>query len=189
VVLLSWGAAWWRGSSIRSFGPDGHPLLPHPFGLPLADVGVSAMFGVTVCIEEATMQFDSNIEFVEDLFAAFGRGDIDHFIDAHVVDAVTESPVSRTSTLPWAGVRRGRRELVEHFETIVAHVRPEAFQDVVFTASGDRVVAEGSNAGTVLATGERYEHDWVMVFTIRDGKVVRFRHFYDPGDIKVAMSE
>jgi ketosteroid isomerase-like protein len=142
---------------------------------------------VTVRVEEVPMSAESNVEFVKDLFAAFGRGDIDHFIDAHAVDAVTESPVSRTSTLPWAGVRRGRRELVEHFETIVAHVRPEAFQDVVFTASGDRVVAEGSNAGTVLATGERYDHDWVMVFTIRGDKVVRFRHFYDPGDIEAAM--
>jgi ketosteroid isomerase-like protein len=49
------------------------------------------------------------------------------------------------------------------------------------------VVAEGSNAGTVLATGERYDHDWLMVFTVQDGKVARFRHFYDPGDIEVAM--
>jgi ketosteroid isomerase-like protein len=38
-----------------------------------------------------------------------------------------------------------------------------------------------------VVTGERYVHDWVMVFTIRDGKVVRFRHFYDPGDIAAAM--
>ncbi len=133
------------------------------------------------------MTAESNVEFVRDLFAAFGRGNIFHVIDAHANDVVSESPVSRTSTLPWAGTRTGRRELVEHFETIVAHVRPEAFQDVVFTASGDRVVAEGSNAGTVVATGERYEHDWVMVFTIRDGKVVRFRHFYDTGDIETAM--
>jgi ketosteroid isomerase-like protein len=145
------------------------------------------MFGVTVCIEEATMQFDSNIEFVEDLFAAFGRGDIGSVVDAHADDIVMESPVSHTSTLPWAGARTGRRELVEYFETMAAHVRPEAFRDVVFTASGDRVVVEGSNAGTVLATGKRYEHDWVMVFTIRDGKVIRFRHFYDSGDIEAAM--
>jgi ketosteroid isomerase-like protein len=39
----------------------------------------------------------------------------------------------------------------------------------------------------VLATGERYEHDWVMVFTIQGDKVVRFRHFYDPKDIEAAM--
>jgi ketosteroid isomerase-like protein len=118
---------------------------------------------------------------------SFGRGDFGYVIDAHAEDVVSESPVSRTSTLPWAGTRTGRRELVEYFETMAAHVRPEAFRDVVFTASGDRVVVEGSNAGTVLATGERYDHDWVMVFTIRDGKVVRFRHFYDTGDIEAAM--
>jgi len=107
------------------------------------------------------MNAESNVEFVKDLFAAFGRGDIDYFIDAHADDAVTESPVSHTSTLPWAGVRRGRRELIEHFETIVAHVRPEPFRDVVFTASGDRVVAEGSNAGTVVATRARNRHERV----------------------------
>jgi ketosteroid isomerase-like protein len=133
------------------------------------------------------MTAEANTEFVNDLFAAFGRGDISHVIDAHADDIVMESPVSHTSTLPWAGARTGRRELVEYFETMAAHVRPEAFSDVVFTASGDRVVVEGSNAGTVLATGERYDHDWVMVFTIRDGKVVRFRHFYDAGDIEAAM--
>jgi ketosteroid isomerase-like protein len=133
------------------------------------------------------MTAETNVEFIQDLFAAFGRGDIDYVIDAHANDVVTESPVSHTSTLPWAGTRTGRRELVEYFQAMAAHVRPEAFNDVVFTASGDRVVVEGSNAGTVVATGERYEHDWVMVFTIRDGKVVRFRHFYDPADIEVAM--
>ena len=135
------------------------------------------------------MSPESNIEFVKDLFAAFGRGDIDYVIDAHADDIVSESPVSRTSTLSWAGTRTGRRELVEYFETMAAHVHPEAFRDVVFTASGDRVVVEGSNAGTVVATGERYDHEWVMVFTIRDGKVVRFRHFYDPRDIEMAMGE
>ncbi len=70
---------------------------------------------------------------------------------------------------------------------MAAHVRPEASRDVVLTASSDRVVVEGSNAGTVVATGERYDHDWVVVFTVKDGRVVRFRHFYDPGDLEMAM--
>jgi hypothetical protein len=129
----------------------------------------------------------ANIEFVKELFAAFGRGDINHVMDAHANDVVMESPVSHTSTLPWAGVRRSRQEVVEYFETMAAHVRPEAFHDVVFTAAEDRVVVEGSNSGIVVATGERYDHEWVMVFTIRDAKVVLFRHFYDPADIESAM--
>jgi ketosteroid isomerase-like protein len=147
------------------------------------------MLDMTARFKEAHMLVDTNIEFVKDLFAAFGRGDIGYVIDAHSVDVVSESPVSRTSTLPWAGSRAGRRELVEYFESMATHLRPEAFQDVVFTASGDRVVVEGTNAGSVVETGECYEHDWVMVFTIQDGKVARFRHYYDPGDIETAMRE
>ena len=129
------------------------------------------------------MTADANIEFVKDLFAAFRRGDFSRVVNAHAEDIVMEAPVSRTSTLPWAGIRHGRRELVDYFETLAANVNPDAFRDVVFTASGDRVVVEGSNSGTVLATGERYDHDWVMVFTIQNGEVQRVRHFYDPEDI------
>ncbi len=155
--------------------------------MPLANGSTSAMFGVKFHVEEVHMIAEANVEFIRDLFAAFGRGDIGYVIDAHAEDVVSESPVSHTSTLPWTGTRTGRQGLVDYFETMAAHVHPEAFRDVVFTASGDRVVVEGSNAGTVLASGKRYDHDWVMVFTIRDGKVVRFRHFYDSGDIEAAM--
>jgi ketosteroid isomerase-like protein len=58
---------------------------------------------------------------------------------------------------------------------------------VTSCVAGDRVVVEGRNRGTVLATGQPYEHEWVMVFTIRGGQVVRFRHYYDPGDIAYAF--
>jgi hypothetical protein len=129
----------------------------------------------------------ANVELMKELFAAFGRGDIDRVVGAHADDLVMESPVSHTSNLPWAGQRNSRQELIEYFETMAGHVRPEAFHDVVFTASGDRVVVEGSNSGTVLSTGKRYDHDWVMVLTIRDAEVVAFRHFYDPADIESAM--
>lgn len=55
-------------------------------------------------------------------------------------------------------------------------------------AAGDRVVTEGRNRNTARATGRAYEHEWVMVFTIRDGKIARFRHYYDPADITHALS-
>jgi ketosteroid isomerase-like protein len=148
-----------------------------------------ASLWVTVRVEEVPVKPESNVELVKDLFSAFARGDIGYVIDAHADDVVSESPVSRTSALPWAGMRTGRRELVEYFKAMAAQVRPDAFHDLVFTASDDRVVVEGTNAGSVVETGERYEHDWIMVFTIQDGKVVRFRHYYDPGDIEAAMEE
>ena len=111
-------------------------------------------------------------------------------IEAHAEYVDSQAPVTRTtSTLPWAGSRRGREEVRDYFAQLTRTVRPEPFEDVVFTASGDRVVVEGHNKGTVLATGKAYEHDWVMIFTIQDGLIVRFRMYYDPADIEVALSD
>jgi len=129
------------------------------------------------------------IEFVRSLFDAFGRGDIDFVIDAHDPEVVSEAPVSRHATLPWAGVRHGRDEVIEYFREMAATVQPGGFRDLVFTASDDRVVVQGRNTGTVLATEKMYDHEWVMVFTIRDDKITRFRHFYDPADIEAAMAD
>ena len=136
-------------------------LAPSSPALPLASGRAFGMLDILVHIEEATMRFDANLEFVDNLFAAFGRGDIDHVIDAHADDIVSESPVS-----PYVDVAVGRDEnraagtrrvLRDHRGT----VRAEAFRDVRITAPRDRFV-EGSNAGTVLGTGERYDRDWVM---------------------------
>lgn len=58
---------------------------------------------------------------------------------------------------------------------------------ITFTAADDRVVVEGLNRNTARATGRPYEHRWVMLFTIRDGQIARFRHYYDPADITHAL--
>ncbi len=135
------------------------------------------------------MSAEDNLEVVKGLFAAFGRGDLEAVIEAHAEDTDSQAPVTRTKcALPWAGSRYGREEVRDYFRQIVQTVRPEPFEDVVFTASGDRVVVEGHNKGTVLTTGKTYEHDWVMIFTIRDGLIVRFRMYYDPADIEVALA-
>jgi uncharacterized protein len=81
----------------------------------------------------------------------------------------------------------GRQQVADYFHQLTSAVRPRPFQDLTFTAAGDRVVVQGRNRGTVLATGLAYEHDWVMVFTIRGGQVVRFRQYYDPADITRAF--
>ncbi len=135
------------------------------------------------------MSAQHNVELVKGFFAAFGRGDLDSVIGAHAEEVDSQAPVTRTQcALPWAGRRHGREEVRDYFGQIVQTVRPEPFEDVVFTASGDRVVVEGHNKGTVLGTGKAYEHDWVMIFTIEDSQIVRFRMYYDPADIEMALA-
>lgn len=136
------------------------------------------------------MSADHNVELVKGFFAAFGRGDLDAVIEAHDEDVDSQAPVSRSPrALPWAGLRRGRKEVRDYFGQIVGTVRPEPFEDVVFSASGNRVVVEGHNKGTALRTGKVYEHDWVMIFTIENDLIVRFRMYYDPADIEKALED
>ena len=62
-------------------------------------------------------------------------------------------------------------------------VKPEGFKLLQITAQDDRVVVEGQNRGTVHKTGRMYEHDWVMIFSVRENKITRLRHYYDTGDL------
>ena len=66
-------------------------------------------------------------------------------------------------------------------------ILPERLEPLEFTAQGDRVTVEGKNRGTVKSTGRAYEHDWVMVFTLREGKIKRLLHYYDTADIVAAF--
>lgn len=60
-------------------------------------------------------------------------------------------------------------------------------EDIDVTAAGDRVVVEDRIRNEVRATGRTYEHQWVMVFTIADGRIARFRRHDDPADLVHAM--
>ena len=134
------------------------------------------------------MSAEDNVEMIERLFQAFGRGDAGTILAALTDDVDWQGPVSgQADTLPWAGRRRGRDQVADYFRQFGATSEWHPMEDVVYTASGDRVVVEGRNRNTARATGQPYEHQWVMVFTITDGRIARFRHYYDPADITVAL--
>jgi ketosteroid isomerase-like protein len=48
------------------------------------------------------------------------------------------------------------------------------------------VVVLGTYAAIPRSTGRRHASDWVMVFTIADGRVVSFRAFSDSAGINAA---
>jgi uncharacterized protein len=135
------------------------------------------------------VEVDDNIRLIHEQFAAFGRGDLPAALSQMSEDVEWQAPVSgHPDALPWGGRRLGRKAVADYFRLLGGTVRPQPFEGLVFTASGDRVVVEGRNAGTVLSNGKRYEHEWVMVFTVRRGQIVRFRHYYDPADISEALT-
>ncbi|NIO18961.1 ketosteroid isomerase, partial [bacterium] len=82
-----------------------------------------------------------------------------------------QSPTTRTqpTEISWAKPRHSREEVATWFKELLEKVQPERLETLEFTAQGDRVIVEGRNRGTVKSTGRAYEHDWVMVFTLREG--------------------
>ncbi len=134
------------------------------------------------------MSVEDNVRMIKELFEAFSRGDIESLLAALTDDVDWEGPVSEhPDSLPWAGRRRGRGQVAEYFREFAATSEWHPMEDATFTAADDRVVVEGRNRNKARATGRPYEHRWLMLFTIRDGQIARFRHYYDPADITRAL--
>jgi len=135
------------------------------------------------------MNEQENVQVVQKLFAAFGQASIPAALDILAEDVDWQSPVSRSppSEISWTRPRHGRAEVAEFFTELSEKMQIERMETLEFTAQGDRVVVEGKNRGNVRSTGRTYEHDWVMVFTVRGGKIVKHRHYYDTADILVAF--
>ena len=62
----------------------------------------------------------------------------------------------------------------------------EQFEIHDYIAQGDRVVVLGHERQRVKATGLTVENDFAMVFTIRDGKIARFRNYEDTAGVAAA---
>ncbi len=135
------------------------------------------------------MNEQENVQVVQKLFAAFGQANIPSALDILAEDVDWQSPVRRSppSEISWAKSLHGRAEVAKFFAELSEKMQIELMETLEFTAQGDRVVVEGRNRGSVRSTGRTYEHDWVMVFTVRGGKIVTHRHYYDTADILVAF--
>lgn len=133
----------------------------------------------------------ASVAVVREFYALLERGDLPGVIDLVDEEIDWQSPVTRTHPpeIRWSPPRRTRQDVAEFFKELGANVKPEGFELTEITAQDDRVVVEGQNRGTVRATGRTYEHQWVMIFTMRDGKIVRFRHYYDTADLVGAFRD
>ena len=135
------------------------------------------------------MSEEENVQVVQQMYAAFGQGNLPGVLDTLAEDVDWQSPVTRTepAEVSWARPRRGREQVRQYFTELLEKVQPEQLEPLAFTTQGDRVVVEGRNRGRVRSTDRTYEHDWVMVFAVREGKIATFRHYYDTADILVAF--
>jgi ketosteroid isomerase-like protein len=125
--------------------------------------------------EEPTMTATAAV--VQQIYEAFGRRDLPAILNV-VADDVDWEFVG-SANLPYAGRRRNRKEVADFFAAIPRADDIHAFEPREFIEASEHVTVLGWERSTALDTGKTFESEWIHVFTVRDGKVTRWRGFFN----------
>ena len=118
-----------------------------------------------------------NTKLVQQIYEHFKNGDIKALLN--LLSANIEWQLPEIEHVPFAGKRRGHEEMGQFFESLVDTQEVQHFDPREFIARGDKVVTLGHYAWRVKSTGREFGGDFAHVFTIHDGKVVRFHEYMD----------
>jgi ketosteroid isomerase-like protein len=122
----------------------------------------------------------SNLKTVQDVYAAFGAGDIPAILAKLAENVEWEYGQGGKNEAPWLQPRSGRAAVGGFFESLGA-LEFHKFAPKELLESGNAVVALLDVDFTVKATGKRVaEEDEIHVWRFNsDGLVARFRHGAD----------
>jgi ketosteroid isomerase-like protein len=120
-----------------------------------------------------------NIQKIEQVFAAFARGDIP-FILGQLADDVHW--VSRLEPIvPWSGDYSGKANVPKFFQALGSDIDVSAHPVHQIVAQGDTVVATGDVSFRRRSTGKAGESAWVYIFKVREGRIASYDQYNDPG--------
>lgn len=124
----------------------------------------------------------SNLETVQTIYEAFGKGDVPTIL-SHLADDVQweawADNSSQKQNVPWMQSRTGKEEVMAFFG-VVAQSNLTEFQLLSFMEGGSQVAVEviiGTDPSTI---GAGYRDEEIHLWTFNEeGKVHRLRHYTD----------
>lgn len=122
------------------------------------------------------MGTEESLQLVKAGYAAFGRGDVQGLIALLSDDVEWHIP---GEGLPLSGIYRGHDGVAQFFQKLSQDSDILAFEPREFVAQDDQVVVIGWERARPKTTNRVLEVDWVMAFTVRGGKIVKFRQYSD----------
>ena len=138
------------------------------------------------------MSAEQNLRIVQDMYAAFSRGDLDFVLEQIAPDCEDFCVISGTATgVPWhlQGKQRGKAAAAAFFAALAGSVEHTLFEQRDFAASGDHVYSTVRLVQRVLTTGELLEQPEVIHhFTFKNGKVIRCRIAEDTALTRTAFA-
>jgi len=133
------------------------------------------------------MSTPDNVKIVQDIYVAFGQGNIPAVLSAFADNVEHSEPPAGHP--PFRGTYRGRAEVGTLFQGMHEAVEVQQFEPREFFAQGDTVVALGHYRFRAKATGRIYETDWVMAWRFNNGKVVEWKTYKDSAAEAAALRE
>lgn len=119
----------------------------------------------------------SRIQAVQEIYQAFGRGDVPAILD-RLRDDVEWEPELEHYGVPWLKPGRGKQHVGSFFQTIGEQLTFEAFEPLNLLEGGDQVAAVIRVRGH--ASGRRIDGLELHLWTFdAAGKVSALRHFLD----------
>jgi ketosteroid isomerase-like protein len=141
-------------------------------------------FGMT---NTTQTKVSANVEAVQRLYGAYGRGDVDGVL-AELADDVDWAAEASRREVPWWGPFNGKNEVPRFFQAIGENIEVTEFDLVSFASNDSDVVATVHWTFTVKATGKTasmYMQHW---FRLANGKIVFFRGSEDTAQSLAAFS-
>lgn len=114
---------------------------------------------------------------VQQAYEVFGRRDVSAILNL-IADEVDWEFVG-SANLPYAGRRRNHKEVADFFAAVARTDDVHVFEPREFIEAGKHVTVLGWETTTALDTHTKFESEWVHVFTVENGKVTRWRGFFN----------
>jgi ketosteroid isomerase-like protein len=121
---------------------------------------------------------------IERLYASFLRGDLDAILE--IVSDDAELIVYGPAELPFTGRFCGTRQFLEALTTTQDDITAEISERIV---QGNSVVIIGSYSAKIKATGKPISTPIAHVWTVENGKIIRFLDFFDTAAAQTAYHQ
>lgn len=132
------------------------------------------------------MDQEANLRIVQDLYAAFGRGDIAAVLAGLSPDVTWVNP--GPPDFPYFGTHRGAEQVARNiFAFIGEHLDIQLMNPTGLFAAGDRVVVLLHMEAVARKTGRKVVQEVVHAWTLRDGRCVHFHDYQDNAAVLAAL--
>jgi uncharacterized protein len=124
------------------------------------------------------MTEQQNLETVQRAFAALGKNDMNQLRSLLSPDVEWHTPGPK-EILPFAGIHKGPDAVVQWWKKLGEAEEALHFEPKDFIPHNDKVIVTGEGEMRVKSTGKKLSGEWVHIYTLKDGKIVDYREFYD----------